>query len=89
MSSSWKMNIFSVTNKIITHFQVCIISMNTLYVCDVPKKLEVFFVKKKIKKFCLFIQDTSLLESSKNGCLEDIKDALLRGANVNIGNDVC
>ena len=46
-------------------------------------------LKKKLKKFAFSIQDTSLLESSKNGCLEDIKDALLRGANVNIGNDVC
>ena len=42
------MNIVSVTNKIIAHFQVCIVSMNTLYVCDVPKKLEVFFVKKML-----------------------------------------
>ena len=46
-------------------------------------------LKKKLKKFAFSIQDTSLLESSKNGRLEDIKDALLRGANVNIGNDVC
>ena len=46
LSSSWKMNSFSVAIKIIAHFQVCIISMNALYVCDVPKKLEVFSVKK-------------------------------------------
>ena len=84
------MNIFSVTNKIIAHFQVCIVSVNALYVCDVPKMLQVFFAKKKkLKNFAFSIQDTSLLESSKNGRLEDIKDALLRGANVNIGNDVC
>ena len=53
LSGSWKINMFSVAIKIIAHFQVCIVSMNALYVCDVPKMLEVFSVKKN-KKFCLF-----------------------------------
>ena len=30
-----------------------------------------------------------LLESSRKGDVEGIKDALSRGANVNIGNNVC
>ena len=47
LSGSWKINMFSVAIKIIAHFQVCIVSMNALYVCDVPKMLEVFSVKKK------------------------------------------
>ena len=37
LSSSWKMNMFSVAIEIIPHFQICIVSMNALYVCDVPK----------------------------------------------------
>ena len=39
--------------------------------------------------FTFTIQDTLVLESSREGDMKGIRDALSRGANVNIGNNVC
>ena len=67
--------------------------MSALFVCNVYilqfRRICFGFMLIEELKYFFTIQDTLLLESSEKGNVEGIINALSKGADVNIGNNVC